>query len=154
MAHEGLTAPAYQAIRSGSNHATEDAIRTIFNALSAEISARVKGQNKAINRFDKKVLDFAPAANTNNLGYEGVGIINHSGGASVNLTGIIAPEADGAMLYIVGTGAGTLSVLHQSASSDVGNRFVTATAGTRTITAGNCLQVVYLAGRWREVSYQ
>jgi hypothetical protein len=154
MPNQGLSPPAYQQIRKGNNHATEDAIRLVFDALVQEISQRTKGQSKATDRFDKKVLEHSPSAQMDNLDYQAVGTINFAGASAQNLTGIIAPEKDGAMIILHTTGAGTITVKHQSANSDAGNRIVTSSAGDRNLATGNTLIIQYLSGRWRELSYQ
>ncbi len=154
MSNKDLTPPSYSDIRSGNNHAVEDAIRTVFNGLVQEVSIRAKGVTKATDRFDKKVLELAPTVAINNLDYQNVGTLNFAGATAIDFTGIIAPDRDGAIIIIHVTGSGTITVKHQSASSDADNRFVSASGADRALTTGKTLIIQYLSARWRDISFQ
>jgi hypothetical protein len=154
MASKDLSPPSYADIRSGNTHATEDAIRNIFNALVAEISERSRGQTRAIDRFDKKVLEVAPTTNQNNFDYQKTGTVNFAGATAVNLTGLIAPERDGAIVVLHTTGSGTITVKHQDANSDAANRIISASGADRSLSTNKTLILQYLSGRWRDLSFQ
>jgi hypothetical protein len=154
MSRIELPIPSYTAIRNGDNHATEDAIRGIVKFLQDELTAVHKSLNKATNSFNKAVYALAPTANTNNLNYMKTGVLHFTGGTAVNLTGIIAPEIEGAVLILHTTGAGTITAKHQDGNSDAQNRIVSASAADRAISTGKTLILCYLADRWRDISFQ
>lgn len=151
---ENLIPPSFDAIRRGDKDAVEHGIKVVWDGLLSEIRERAKGLTKTLDRFDKKVLDLAPSANTNNLNYQKAGILQFTGSSSVNLTGIIAPERDGAMLILHNTGSGTITLKHQDANSDAANRFSMASGADRSLATNSTLIIGYLASRWRDFNFQ
>ena len=140
--------PNFSAIREGDNHAIEDGVRQTWFGLLSEIQVRSRETLKALNRFDKKVYNLSPAADLDNFNYERAGILHFIGSTAVNLSGLIAPEIDGALVIIHVSGSGTIT-LENDAVSTATNRIITSTGANRARATGKSAVLFYGASRWR-----
>lgn len=151
---ESLTieSPDFDRIRDGDNRAVEDAIRLLwFVANNAEKQRRLGDRNTAA-RLSPKVLTKPSTTNQNNVDTEGAGLIVYTGASAIDVSGYRAPSFDGAIMYILVTGAGTITHLHQSASSDAGNRMIFDPAVSNAVSTNEGLILIYYDSRWRELN--
>lgn len=147
-----ITPPNFAAVRRGDNHATEGAIKQLYlGQLADSRSLRVLGL-RGLNQITAKVLSLAPTVDLDNQQWAGFGVVAFTGTTAVNVSGFQAPETDetaALVLYVVGSG--TITLEHE-ASSEALNRITTSTGANKARTTGTATILVYIAGRWRELS--
>lgn len=144
----------FDGIRKGNAQVTGDAVHFLWLTLNDEARQRRRNVKEAMDQSERAVLEVVPTVGQNNLDIGNVSILNFTGATSVNVTGLLAPSAYVArqMLLIV-TGTGTITLKHQSASSEASNRILTYSAGDLAIATNNCVELIYLSGRWRELKF-
>lgn len=147
-----VESPDFDRIRKGDFHSIEDAIRLFWFVINDEIKKRRTGDRLAVERVRTKVLQLSPSGNQNNIDTQGAGVIVYTGASSVNVTGYI-PRADGEVLLILVTGAGTITHQNQNASSDAGNRMIFQGAADVGVTTNKALFLIYQNTRWREAKW-
>ena len=152
---ENLTieSPDFDRIRDGDNHAIENAVRLLWFVANNAEKQRRTGDRRIAARVSPKILSKAPAGNENNVDTEDAGLIIYTGAGAVNITGYRAPSMDGAVLFILVTGAGTITHMHQDANSDAGNRMIFQAAADEAVATNTALMLTYVAARWREMKW-
>lgn len=146
-----IESPDFDRIKKGDNHATEDAIRLLWFVLNDEMKKRRTGDRRIEQRLSPKLVTFAPSGNINNVDLDGAGLVVYTGASSVDVTGYRAPGEDGDIIFVLVTGAGTITHKSQSASSDSFNRFVFQGAADVAVTTNKALVFIYSNARWREM---
>lgn len=144
----------FDGIRKGNAQTTGDAVEFLWMTLNDESRQRRRGVKLAVDRSERAVLELAPAAGQNNLDIGNVSILDFTGATSVNVTGLLAPSAYVArrvLLFVTGTG--TITLKHESASSEALNRILTFSTGDLALATNKCVELIYLSGRWRELDY-
>jgi len=144
----------FDGIRKGNVQITGDAVEFLWLTLNDEARQRRRGVKQAVDRSERAVLGQAPAAGQNNLDIGNVSILNFTGAASVNVTGLLAPSAYVARrVLLIVTGSGTITLKPEHASSDALNRILTFSTGDLALATNQCAELIYLSGRWRELKY-
>lgn len=144
----------FDGIRKGNAQTTGDAVEFLWLTLNDEARQRRRGVKLAVDRCEWAVLQQAPGSGQNNLDVGNVSILEFTGSTSVNVTGLLAPSAYAARrVLLIVTGTGTITLKHQSASSEAANRILTFSTGDLAIATNKCVELIYLSGRWRELKY-
>lgn len=146
-----IESPDFDRIRAGDNNAIEDAVRLLWFVANEEGRSRRADARKISARFSPAVLTLQPSANQNNLDMEGAGLIVFTGSTAVNITGFIAPSTDGAVLMILVTGSGTITIQHQHASSSAENRVVCQSGADVAVATNSSIILIYQGSRWRDL---
>lgn len=142
----------FDAIRDGDKQATGDAIEFLWQVLNEEQRQRRRGLKQAQDRSEWLTNIEEPAAAVNDYDIANAGILRFDGATSVNLTGLLAPSGGMPRLVLVMVlGAGTITLKHNSASSEEPNRILTFSAGDVAIATNQSVLLNYQNSRWREV---
>ena len=100
------------------------------------------------------IISPAPAANQNDYaptGYATASIWRLLPTASINITGILAPAADGTHLWIINTAAGfTVTLTHDDAASTAANRVRLNGSVNRALATNDAAHLIYIGSRWRD----
>ena len=144
-----IEAPDFERIRRGDARATEDGIRLLWTVLEDESRTRRTGVRQAVDRFQKKVLISSPTAGENNFAYQQAAILRFDGASNVTLTGLRA-GVEGELVLVSVLGAGTITLAHESASSEALNRFYMQSGADTAIATNRAMLLAYLNARWRE----
>ena len=148
-----IESPDFNRIRRGDAHATEDAIRLLWFVANEEARLRRSTDRQVADRLSPKVLSLAPSADQDNVDTQGAGFIAYTGASAVNVTGYRAPSFAVDVLFLLVTGAGTITHQHQNASSDAGNRMVFQSAGDLGVATNQAIMLTYYDSRWREMKW-
>lgn len=144
----------FEAIRSGDDQATGDALEFIWLALNNEASQRRRGQRQASERAEWQTDIISPTADVTDYDMGNVSVLRFDGAAAVNVTGLLAPSAGASRLLILQVlGAGTITLKHASLSSEEPNRILTYSAGDLAITTNKAVALLYQNSRWRELKW-
>ena len=144
-----IESPDFDQIRKLKGGAIEDAIRLVWFSLNEEISLRRQAVRQVRDMFQPKVRVDTTTSSQNNYDADGLSVVYFTGASNIDLTGI-RNGYEGSIRIIYATGAGTITVKNQSASSDAANRIITQSAGDVSVTTNKAIILVYLASRWRE----
>lgn len=147
-----IESPDFLRIRKGDSKATENAVRLLWFVLNDELASRRRGVRAAKDLELLKVLTIAPTANQDNLDMQGSGVLLINTTSSVNITGFRGQGVEGERITIHNIGSGTITVPHESGSSEAENRVVTASGASKSVTTNKSLMLHYLNARWRELS--
>lgn len=142
--------PDYDQVKKEAGRNTADAIELIWQVLNIESRARRQGITKAVDRFEPKGLYYAPVGALHNYDSQGATILRFDGAASVDLTGIRA-RVDNAIVIVMVIGVGTITLKHNSGSSEANNRILTQSGGDLAVTTNKGAILVYENLRWREL---
>ena len=146
-----VESPDFDEIRSETGLVTSNAVKLLWEVLNYEIAQRRKTVNRATNFLQGKITTDITTANENNLDTLNSMIWWYNTASSVNVTGL-RNGVEGRIIFFHNVGAGTLSFLHDSASSDAGNRFVNNGAATVALATNQSIIYMYINSRWREWS--
>lgn len=146
-----IESPDFDRIRKGDGPATEDAVRLLWYVLNNEIKTRRQNDRVIERRLSPAVLPLAPTGGLDNIDTQDCGLIVYTGASSVSVTGYRAGQ-DGDVLFILVTGAGTITHNNQDASSDAGNRMVFQAAANKAVGTNRAIVLQYYNSRWREIS--
>lgn len=146
-----IESPDFDRIRKGDMHATEDAVKLLWFVLNNEIKTRRQNDRRIEERLSPKVLTLAPTANQNNVDTQGAGLIVYTGASSVNITGYRSGQ-DGDILFVLVTGAGTITHMHADTNSDEGDRMVFQAAANKAVATNRAIVLIYQNARWREMN--
>lgn len=130
---------------------TASAFRALWLVANDEAAQRRTGVRVASERIAPKSVIDSPAANQNDYDTEFGGVIRFDGAVAFNLTGLKA-RADNTLIIILVLGAGTVTVKHNSASSEATNRILLAAAADKAVATNKALVLLYENTRWRELS--
>lgn len=144
-----IEAPDFPRIKKESGTATRDAIQLLWFVANNEGRERRLGVRAAQESSRRKVKSDAPTAGQNNYNAESSGIVVFTGSTSFNLTGL-RNGVQGDKVEVHNLGTGTVTLKHESASSDASNRLDTAADADVSITTGKTAILRYLNSRWRQ----
>lgn len=145
-----ITSPEFDKIKHGDKVATAEAIRLLWFVLNDEAKTRRIGVRTAVERSIRKTLTTAPTTNQNNFPTEGAAVVYFTGSTSFNLTGILSSGETGGKVVLHNEGSGTITIKHNSGSSDAPNRITTQSGGDVSLTTGKTVILHYLGSLWRE----
>ena len=148
-----IETPDFDRIRKGDFSSIEDAIKLLWFVANEEGRLRRAGDRRIEDRLSPRVVTFSPTGNQNNVDMEGAGLIVYTGSTAVNITGYRSPSMDGDILFVLVTGSATITHMHQSASSDAGNRMVFQGAADEAVLTNTALMLTYTDSRWREMKW-
>ena len=147
-----VEAPDFQRIEKEAGDATADATRTTWLVLNATMSDFRRNNRIAQELLEPKAKTDAPGASQNNYPTNGSSCLHFTGAGAFNLTGVQAPEPGKARLLIIHvSGAGTVTLMNESASSIAENRIHTSTGADVTCVQDQSRVLIYLSNRWRQV---
>jgi hypothetical protein len=144
-----IESPEFDLIKKETGQSTRDGIQLLWTVANEEARQRRRGVRLAQEMSKRKVLSLAPAANQDNLDWDGSGIVLFTGTTSVNLTGL-RNGAQGVTVVLHNIGTGTITLKHESASSEAENRLDTAADADVTLSTGKTVILRHLNGRWRQ----
>ena len=147
-----IEAPDFDRIRDGNFHSIEDAIRLLWFVANNAERARRTQDRRISQRLKVQPLLVPATTNQDNLDTQEAGLIVYTGASNIDVSGYRAPSTDGAILFVLVTGAGTIRHLHQSASSDAGNRLLFDPAVDNSVNTNEGLILIYQDSRWRELN--
>lgn len=147
-----VEAPAFEDIKRETGFNTRDGIKTLWEVLNEEARSRRVGVRVAQEESIRKTHRPDPAPTSDQHNYDTTGSPNvlFTGSTSFNLTGL-RNGVQGQMRLIHNIGTGTVTLKHESASSDAGNRFDTAADADVSVTTGKSVMVRYFDSRWRQM---
>lgn len=105
----------------------------------------------AQDKEEPAVMSSAPTADQNNFHIGTNGIILFTGSTNFNLSGL-RTGMQGRRVTLVNIGTATITLLHESASSDSGNRLRNDGGASTSLTTDKTAVYTYLNGKWREES--
>lgn len=144
-----IESPAFELIAKETGPATRAAINTLWLVLNESDHQRRVGVRTAQEESIRKVKADAPTASQNDYDTEGSPVLKFTGASNVNLTGL-RNGIEGMWRELHVLGAGTITLKHESGSSDASNRFDTAADADVAVTTGKCAMFRYLNSRWRQ----
>lgn len=147
-----VESPDFDLIEKRAGGPTRDALYLLWSVLNNEITVRSQTVKAAQDTLEGKALADAPAAGQNNYDTQKALTVTFTGSTNFNLTGFRNP-VPGRVVLVQNTGSGTVTVKHNSASSDAANRIVTVTAGDKTIATGQTALFHYSQSFWRMASF-
>lgn len=147
-----VTPPDFDNIKKESGIHTADGFRLLWAVANNQGKDIRTGVRLAIERQEVKSLISSPTTNQNNFNTEFSTTLRFDGSTSFNLTGIRA-RVEGARVRILVLGSGTVTVKHNSASSEAVNRIITETAADISVTTNKALDLEYQSGRWRAIKW-
>lgn len=146
-----VTAPDFDHIRNETGVHTMDGIRLLWSVANEEAKDRRTGIRLAIERQEVKTLISSPAVSQNNFDTQFATTLRFDGAANVNITGIRA-RVEGTRLRVMVLGVGTITLMHNSSSSEAQNRMVFFAAADKAVATNRSVELEYQSARWREVS--
>jgi hypothetical protein len=148
-----ISAPEFDQVEAETGLSTRNALSVIWNALMEEIRRRRQEVRLTREHPQPKVLRVGFSANQNNFDLTGAGILVSTGAAAVDLTGFKAPNpGESYSLLVFVTGAGTVTLRHNSGSSLAEHRIRMFSAGDVAIATDKSIRLHYFLGLWREES--
>jgi len=144
-----IEAPEFDRIKKEAGLSTRDGIQLLWQVANQEAKERRRGVRLAQEREQRKVYVYAQAADLHNFDWDALGTVVFTGASSVTLTGLRnGAQGDTVHLHVLGTG--TVTLKHESASSDATNRLDTAADADVAVATGKTVCVQYLNSRWRQ----
>lgn len=146
-----VASPDFEYIRKEAGVHTMDGVRLLWSVANEEAKDRRIGIRLAIERQEVKTLITSPALNQNNFSTEFATTLRFDGAASVNITGIRA-RVEGARIRVLVLGSGTITLMHNNASSEAQNRMLFASGADKAVATNKSVELEYQNARWREIS--
>lgn len=128
-----------------------DGVRLLWEVANSEAKDRRTGVRLAIERQEVKTLVSSPGSNQDNFDTAYSTTLRFDGASSINITGIKA-RVEGARVRVLVLGAGTITLKHNSASSEATNRMLFAAAADKAVATNKAVELEYQSSRWREIS--
>lgn len=146
-----IESPQFDEIEKKAGRATRDAVNLLWSVLNQEITTRRQTIRDAKQTLEVKALNSSPAAQQDNFDTDRATIYYFNSAGGWNLTGI-RNGVEGAIKILHNIGAGTVTIKHNSGSSDSGNVILTVTGADKSLTTSKSVILAYLNGKWREQS--
>lgn len=128
-----------------------DGIRLLWSVANSEAKDRRTGVRLAIERQEVKTLVFSLALSQNDFDTAFSTTLRSDGAAAINITGLKA-RVEGARVRVLVLGAGTVTLKHNSASSEAVNRMLFASGADKAVATNKACDLEYQNSRWREIS--
>jgi hypothetical protein len=145
-----IESPDFEAIRKEAGITTSDAVQLLWEVLNYEIAQRRKTVRDAKEVDEGKVSVYAQTANTDNYDDQRASIIEFTGSASINFTGI-RNGIEGRRITLHNIGTGTITLKHNT-TSDSANRLFNDTGADKSLTQNSSIVYLYLNGSWKELN--
>lgn len=146
-----IESPQFDEIEKKAGRATRDAVNLLWTVLNQEVSLRRQTVRDAKQTLEVRALNSAPTTQQDNFDTDRATVYYFNSGSAFNLTGI-RNGIEGALKLLHNIGSATVTIKHNSGSSDSGNVILTITAADKSLTTGKSLLLAYLNGKWREQS--
>lgn len=144
-----IEAPDFDEIEKKGGRATRDGINLLWSVLNEEIRVRRTTVRDAKQTLETKIDSSAPGAQQDNFDTTRSSIYYFTGAVAFNLTGI-RNGVEGTFKFLHNTGAATVTIKYNSASSDATNRILTSTAADKALVTDQSILLLYINQRWRE----
>ncbi len=150
-ANLSIESPNFEKIAEEAGNYTADAVGLLWAALNATRDDQRRGDRRAQDTMEPKVLVLAPTASVNDLDITGVSVVYFESGTQ-NFTGMRAPETGKSrVMLVLNGGAGTITAKH-GATSETLNQLVNGSGADVTLATNAGIIYLYVASRWREVA--
>jgi hypothetical protein len=128
-----------------------DGMRLLWSVANDEATSRRTGVRVAIERQEVKTLVFDLVADQNNFDTAFSTTLRSDGAVGINITGIKA-RVEGARIRVLVLGVGTVTLIHNSGSSEAQNRMLFASGADKAVAMNKACELEYQNFRWREIS--
>jgi hypothetical protein len=150
--NQTIESPNFEKIQKEAGQFTSDAIALLWAALNETRKDERTHFRLTRDMIRPKVLSLAPSADVDDLDLAGASVVSFTGAASVNFSGLRAPDTGVCQVVIVHvSGAGTITV-EDEASSEAANQIATSSGANVTLSTGSGIILAYLSSKWREVT--
>lgn len=147
-----VESPDFENIKRETGVNTMDAIRALWLVANDEARSRRQGVRQAIERQNPKEIILNLGSSQNNYDTQFATVLRSDGSSAVNITGFLArPEPT--FIYLCVLGSGTITLKHNSASSEAANRILSYTSADVAVATDQIIRLVYLNARWRYVEW-
>src|SRR3990167_7643028 len=146
-----IESPDFDKIQQESGLITRNAIHLLWEVLNYEIAKRRVGVRRATDYLSGRITSDASTSGENNLDLEGSMVWWYNSAFSFNVSGF-RNGIEGRIIFIHNVGAGTITFLHESGSSDAANRLLNNGAASVTMATNQSVLYIYMNSRWREFS--
>lgn len=147
-----VEAPAFDEIKRETGENTKAGFITLWQVANADAKTARTGIRLAIERQEVKTLIFTLAANQNNFDTAFSSTLRSDGAVAVSITGIKA-RVEGARIRVLVLGTGTITLSHNSGSSEATNRLLFFAGVDKVVATNRAVDLEYQSARWREISY-
>lgn len=147
-----VESPDFENIKRETGVNTMDAIHTLWLVANDEAKSRRQGVRQAIERQNPKEIIIDLAVSQNDYDTEFATVLRSNGAASVNITGFLA-KPEPTFIYLCVLGTGTITLKHNSASSEEVNRILSYTGADVAVAPNQAIRLVYLNSRWRYLQW-
>lgn len=142
----------FDAVRNGDMKTTGDIVEFLWKALNEEARQRRRGVQLVADRAEWATHVESPSASVDDYDIAQASVLRFDGASAVDLTGLLAPSGGAARLVIVLVlGSATITLKHESASSEAPNRILTFSAGDLAVATNQAVLLHYQNSRWREL---
>lgn len=150
--NQTIEAPNFEKINKEAGQFTADAISTLWAALNDTRKTERTDFRIVRDILAPKVKQLAPTASVDDLSLDGCSVVEFTGSASVNFTGMKAPETGRSqVVFVYVSGTGTITAVH-NATSATANQLDNASAANVTLATRGGIVYIYLSGKWREIA--
>ena len=147
-----VEAPDFDYIKQEAGVHTMDAIRALWYVANDEAKSRRTGVRLATERIEVKTIIASPGASQNNYDTTFATILRFDGAGAINVTGIRARN-EGAIVIVLVLGAGTVTLMNNSGSSEATNRMLFHSGADKAVATNKAWMLTYENVRWRELSW-
>lgn len=144
-----IESPDFDKIRKESGYNTSDAIKLLWYALNNEIDLRRQTVKVASDTDSGKILTDSPSTSQNNYDTMSATTVYFTGGTAFDLSGFRNP-VEGRRVMVHNIGVGTVTLKHNSSSSDTPNRFILSSGADQSLTTNTSALFTYMNSLWRE----
>jgi hypothetical protein len=145
-----IESPNFDRIRAGDGIAVENAIRLLWFVANDAADVERRDIQLARSALSLATLSDAPSVQQDNYNPRGAGFLLFSSAGAWSLTGI-RNGVQGAGVFALNLGAGTVTLKQESASSDAPNRLSMQAGADKSLPTGKAVLFFYQNGRWREM---
>lgn len=146
-----VEAPDFDYIKREAGQHTMDGVRLLWEVANSEATDRRSGVRVAIERQEVKTLVSSPTVNQDNFNTDYSTTLRFDGASAVNITGIKA-RVEGTRVRVLVLGTGTITLMHNNASSEATNRILLFAAADKAVATNKAVELEYQSSRWREIS--
>jgi hypothetical protein len=145
-----VEAPDFDYIKKEAGPHTKDGMILLWTVANDEAKQRRTGIRLAIERQEVKTLINSPAVSQDNYDTQFSTTLRFDGVVGINVTGIKA-RVEGARVRVMVLGVGTITLKHNSASSEAQNRILLFAAADKAVATNKSVELEYQNARWREI---
>lgn len=149
-----LQAPSFDSIEQETGLFTKSGVQLIWNALVTLGTQTLPASIQlAKDILEPKVLTSTVTSSQNDYLIGKVSAVVFTGASALNITGFQSPDPNRArFLVVLVTGAGTITMKHESASSIAGNRLHMKSGADLALATDAAALFLYNQSRYRQVA--